>query len=608
MVIELLIMFLKTKIYNRFFLFSIIYIYMPFYNNSRIGGAMDGTHIYYNTNIANDWASKSIRPFTIWENRVYQVGEYVYQPSNNTYYICVANYTNPNPQPAPPAAGIWTSRTLAQMTVYNNTTDKNEIINFNQTRAQPYLADPSEYYMSVQRLTIESISLPLFIPQGRVGSAVPIYVDLSGCETIYQITLKNETTGFYTTKPVKWYPQDETAPVNQLGATLTPADLLDPLFYCYSYAYFISLINRVLQEFTGANHPLMQFDPRTGLFSIQGFQDRWRTTSTGTPLGTTNPTRLFFNTALYNLFSSLSAIYTAIPPSTPGAESANYQILFTTGSDSPFGSQPYITNIVPDTYHNIAPLIPTLYINSINYVIGDKVTFSGIYYEVITNNPAVSVAPPNASYWVVIPLPSPVPPTYLPANSYIIGDKVEYFGVYYQATANNPTLNIPPPNATYWKVTTLGRNDVINTQEYTTLPLWSPVKSIVYTASLLNVVSEMVATPVVYEQVFTQGGGQTTIPTKNINAGKPNTDILPILTEFSVPQTTGTEYKPFIFYEPQGEYRLSDLYSDIPIAGLQYKVFWKDSLGNLNPLKLGVGASTTLKILFRRKNFNSDKL
>jgi hypothetical protein len=70
----------------------------------------------------------------------------------------------------------------------------------------------------------------------------------------------------------------------------------------------------------------------------------------------------------------------------------------------------------------------------------------------------------------------------------------------------------------------------------------------------------------------------------------------------------GTEYKPFIFYEPQGEYRLSDLYSDIPIAGLQYKVFWKDSLGNLNPLKLGVGASTTLKILFRRKNFNSDKL
>lgn len=586
---------------------------MPFYNNSRIGGAMDGTHIYYNTNIANDWASKSIRPFTIWENRVYQVGEYVYKPFSGTnYWQCISLYLPPPsfdvpaPQPAPGASGYltyWVARTLAQMTVYTDITNKDEIINFNQTRAQPYLADPSEYYMSVQRTTIESISLPLFIPQGRVGSVVPAgNVDLSGCETIYQITLKNEATGIYTTKPVKWYPQDDTAPVNALGATLTPADLLNPLFYCYSYAYFISLINRVLQEFTGANHPLMQFDPRTGLFSIQGFQDRWRTTSTGTPLGTTNPTRLFFNTALYNLFSSLSAIYTAIPPATPNSESANYQILFTTGSDAVAGTQPYITNIVPDTYHNIAPLIPPTYSISTSYVVGDKVTFSGIYYEVITNNPAVSVAPPNASYWVVIPTVPPVPLVYSSSTSYVIGNQVQYFGVYYQATANNPTLNIPPPNATYWVVITLGRNDVINTQEYTTLPLWSPVKSIVYTASLLNVVSEMVATPVVYESRFNDG----TI--RNINSGKQNTDILPILIEFSVPQTTGTEYKPFIFYEPQGEYRLSDLYSDIPIAGLQYKVFWKDSLGNLNPLKLGVGASTTLKILFRRKNFNSDKL
>jgi len=71
---------------------------------------------------------------------------------------------------------------------------------------------------------------------------------------------------------------------------------------------------------------------------------------------------------------------------------------------------------------------------------------------------------------------------------------------------------------------------------------------------------------------------------------------------------TGTEYKPFIYYEPTGEYRLADLYSDIPVYGLQFNVFWKDSFGNLNPFLLSIGSSATMKLLFRKKSFNSDKI
>jgi hypothetical protein len=459
---------------------------MPFYNNSRVGGAMDGTHIYFNSNISNDWSGLNIKDFEIYNNNtIYNVDDIVFYENN--YYLCT---TGPISQ-APPPGINWTIQTLAQMSYYLDTNVKEELLEFNQTRAQPYLANPSEYYMSVQRFSIESPNLPVFIAQPIVGRNWNSGVSY---DTIYKVFIVPDSTGTPTGVNVKWIPQDKTLPINILP--VKASDVGNPLFYCYSYSYFIEMINTALASAQGgANHPFMQFDAVTGLFSIQGWADKWRTSTTGATLGITSPAKLYFNTELYNLFSSLSAIYKG--GVSPLYDGMDYQILFTTGTNTASAStQPYITNIVPNTYHN------------------------------------------NTNH-----------------------------------------------------------NDIINIQEYTTLPLWTPIKSIVFTASLLNVVSEMVATPVIYEN-----GAQ------NINAGEQNTDILPILIEHSVPQISGTEYKPFIFYEPQGEYRLADLYSDIPVAGLQYKVYWKDTFGNLNPFKLSVDCSSTLKILFRKKIFNSDQV
>jgi len=467
---------------------------MPFYNNSRIGGAMDGTHIYYNTSISNNWSGTQIKDFTIYvPNTVYYIGQYVY---SSGYYLCTINpvydsNNNPIPQSAPPSAP-WTLQTLSQMTDYIDTNTKEQFLEFNQTRAQPYLSTPSDYYMSVQRFTIESPNLPVFIAQPIVGLGK---IDDDSYETIYKVFIDNTLNGGdIASSTVKWFTQDTTVPL--ITTPITTMDTYSPLFYCYSYSYFIQMVNLALASClpTNPDPPIMQFNPVNGLFSIQGWVDRYRTKIDGTPLGITTPVKVFFNTELYNLFSSLSSIYVAGGVGLPIG--ADYQILFTTGTDVLSTlSQPYAINILENTVQD--------------------------------------------------------------------GKKVH----------------------------------VINNQEYTTLPLWSPIKSIVFTASLLNVVSEMVATPTIFEK-----------GNKNINAGKQNTDILPILIEHSVPQTSGTEYKPFIFYEPQGEYRLADLYSDTPVSGLQYKVYWKDTFGNLNPFKLAIGASSTLKILFRKKLFNSDQV
>jgi hypothetical protein len=139
------------------------------------------------------------------------------------------------------------------------------------------------------------------------------------------------------------------------------------------------------------------------------------------------------------------------------------------------------------------------------------------------------------------------------------------------------------------------QTDVYATQEYNTLPLWTPLTSIVFKTSLLTTNPEIRGTPVIYSD-----------NNQNINAGLQNADILNVLSEHSVPLLTGTEYKPFIYYEPTGEYKLTDLYGRDPIYGIDISVFWRDSFGNLVPFKIGIGSSATIKILFRKKTFNAD--
>jgi hypothetical protein len=407
---------------------------MPYYNNVRVGGAMDADHIYYNINVSNDYPNVT--------------------PTINEI----------------PAVSL-------------DTRFSTEPLTFNQSRAQPYLINPSEYFVSVQRFSIESPNLPVFIAQPLVGAS-------NINTTIYSMAVRVNGTTIINI-PILWQQQDTTftqtpaSPVSQEAIT-------SPYYYCYSYQWFLKCINDSIITAMSAygRKPSISFNPVTNLFRLHADVGAYRTSSTGATIGNAiNLFEVYMNTALYNLFSSFPAIYRGSTIAT----GLDYQLLFTTGSDvvNP-ALQPYIINVIYD-----------------------------------------------------------------------------------------PTNN---------------RNDVFSTQEYITLPLWTPVKSIVFRCSLLNVVADMIATPVVYENNV------------NINAGQQNTDILPVLIEYSVPLNTGTEYKPYILYEPTGEYRLSDLYSDIPVYGLQFDVFWKDSFGNLNNFFLGLGSSATLKILFRKKSFNSDQI
>ena len=157
---------------------------MPYYNNVRVGGAMDADHIYYNINVSNDYPN--VTPTT---------GEI-------------------------PAVSLDT-RALS------------EPLTFNQSRAQPYLINPSEYFVSVQRFSIESPNLPVFIAQPLVGA--------DRDTTIYSMgVIVNGTTTINI--PIIWQLQDKT--VTKIPASPVSQDVINsPYYYCYSYQWFLKCIN-----------------------------------------------------------------------------------------------------------------------------------------------------------------------------------------------------------------------------------------------------------------------------------------------------------------------------------------------------------------------------
>jgi hypothetical protein len=132
-------------------------------------------------------------------------------------------------------------------------------------------------------------------------------------------------------------------------------------------------------------------------------------------------------------------------------------------------------------------------------------------------------------------------------------------------------------------------------QEGSCMSLLNPVQSIVITSNAPNY-SEIIGIPSIFNS--------TTNFQNPFNA--PNTS--PIFTDFQVPITALDSYRPSIFYNPTGEYRLCDMQSTSPIYNIQLFVYWMDKFGNYHPILLPGGCSANIKIMFRRKDFNQRSL
>jgi hypothetical protein len=355
--------------------------------------------------------------------------------------------------------------------INNDTTGTNprSVLTFSESRTTPYVQNPSDYYLSIIRFSLQSSSLPVFIPQVVVGQADPN-------KTIYSITLKYKT--FEYQQFIQYEPQDKSAPV--ANPPLVSQDMSTKYYYVYSYQHFIKLLNQAFDlAYAGlnalviaggdilpsSNIPYIDYDPNSKLANL--IADK-----AGYDEALVDPIKIYFNSPLFHLFATMHAEY--------------YGINVTNGKN--FQLSVYDTK----------------------------------------------------------------------GNELLMG--------------------------TY--------TALIMYQELTTVALWCPIQSIVFTCGSVPVASTLTSPA----KVFNSSQSLSNVISSNTTQ--------PVMTDLEIGIDALNQYTPNILYVPQSEYRLSDLIGNIPLYNIDISVFWKDRFGTLRPFELNSGCGSDIKIMLRKKSFN----
>jgi hypothetical protein len=201
-----------------------------------------------------------------------------------------------------------------QVTNAQSTTTPPPEFKINETRDTPFVLVPEEYYLSIVRFSLQTGTLPLFIPIIQ-----PAQPDIN--LTAYSITMEYENAGAgipLTTQQtfITWIPQDiqSTLP---LAPSLTPNGLQNNgtgYYNCYNYQWFLYQVLQglvscfVALDATLANyltvtllaeHPIITWDTTSNTATL--YCDANYTTSPADHI------KLYFNAPLYQLFSSFVA-------------------------------------------------------------------------------------------------------------------------------------------------------------------------------------------------------------------------------------------------------------------------------------------------------------
>ena len=365
-----------------------------------------------------------------------------------------------------------------------------KILNYTEIKPAPFISNPSNYYLSVQRFHLDTGNLPVFIPQIQINQPDP---DL----TIYEIHMTYEFAGqdaLEATTPIKFYSLNGTAkpapPTNR-------QEYKNKYYWVYSYQSFIDTVNfhlrsafndlsRYVQtqgtregitEPYGNNPPYMVFDPATYIITIFADKAYFKDNVNDLQPGEVRM-NLYFNAALYKLFKSFPARFNGY-----NNFGKDYQIIF------------YNTN--------------------------------------------------NGS--------------------------------------NTSTLQ-QDSGGTY--------DALFMTQEYSSVPLWNPIESIVFTSDFLHV------EPTNVGSISDNAANTITLSSDGNNANFAN-----IITSFQVQISPTNGYNPTIDYVAVNpNQRLIDLKGTQPMNTLDIKAWWRTNFNELIPIELDSNCMASMLLCFKRKD------
>lgn len=208
----------------------------------------------------------------------------------------------------------------------NDTTGLNAPVRlvFQETRTTPFITDPSIYDFSVIRFSMDTPSLPVFVPQVQIGQP-----DIN--KTIYSVSMSYVVGGntINYQQFIDWIPQDLSQPIPAPPTVLQ--DLNSQYYFCYNHSHWVRCINNAITLcFNGLSAavvaaggalpttkvPFMNYLSPSSLTEL--YFDK-----TGFDSALTNPIKFYMNTPLQTLLSSYDFNYLGYQNITNGK---NYQL------------------------------------------------------------------------------------------------------------------------------------------------------------------------------------------------------------------------------------------------------------------------------------------
>lgn len=222
-------------------------------------------------------------------------------------------------------------------TNFESTITAPKVFAYNESRSNPFVENPEHYDLSILRFTVDTGTIPIFIP-----SIVPNQNDAT--KTIYSVSMVQteivdgktvELTNVVQTYVI-WIPQDGSA-TKPLAPSLNPSKTQDNnggYYNCYSYEWFLYLIFQAMDEClttlkTDAGYqtytstlytPIIKWDAASKSAILQGDINAFNAQASP-------QIKLYFNAPLFSLFNSFPSLYVGYD-NLAASDGRNFQIIF----------------------------------------------------------------------------------------------------------------------------------------------------------------------------------------------------------------------------------------------------------------------------------------
>jgi hypothetical protein len=356
-------------------------------------------------------------------------------------------------------------------------------------------------------------------------------------------TMPNAIKEHVTVKSVRWSPNFNPSLLVPTRAVLTGKNTVNfPYYWCNSYARFIGQVNNALGEAYVAN--------------FNYIYTNWIDTLTTTQKEIFyNIVARFYSTPPFLEWSNSSLKASLVANVLFNSQEPNYAIV-----------ERLWTVVEGTAEHTPDPPIP------FNF----KIAFNASLYALFSSFPATETVINNEKFYIMDfthPVPNIVNTT---LNAIPLYPNYPFLDPFNDAEGST---TIPSP-LEYGHIGT----HIVLEQEISTIDTWCPINGIVFTTNTL---------PIVINQFSSNVTLNSDRPSPEAGA-----DFALVITDI---QTNQQGYKPNLIYTPTAEYRRLDMTGNLGLTNIDIRVFWRAKTGQLLPMKLGCGVTTSIKLLFQKK-------